>query len=172
VHFPVYRTYISALGRSAQDEHFFQQAMDGARQTLSEGDWPVLDCVAAGSAARRGGKPAGRARKILKHACVRFQQLTSPAAAKAVEDTAFYRSAVLLSRNDVGFNTEQFSAPVSGFHAINQQRWRSSRTTCWPPPPTTTSAAKTPARAWRCSASAASGTPNRSSLARPRPSAA
>ncbi|WP_277757939.1 malto-oligosyltrehalose synthase [Pseudomonas sp. A34-9] len=123
VHFPVYRTYISALGRSAQDEVFFQQAMDGARQTLSEADWPVLDCVAAwlgGTPWRR--KPHGRSRKILKHACVRFQQLTSPAAAKAVEDTALYRSAVLLSRNDVGYNTEQFSAPVSDFHAVNQQR--------------------------------------------------
>jgi len=123
VHFPVYRTYISAMGRSEQDEVFFQQAMDGARQTLSEADWPVLDCVAAwlgGTPWRR--KPRGRSRKILKHACVRFQQLTSPAAAKAVEDTALYRSAVLLSRNDVGYNTEQFSAPVSDFHAVNQQR--------------------------------------------------
>ncbi|QHC95732.1 malto-oligosyltrehalose synthase [Pseudomonas sp. R84] len=123
VHFPVYRTYISAMGRSAQDEVFFQQAMDGARQTLSEADWPVLDCVAAwlgGTPWRR--KPRGRSRKILKHACVRFQQLTSPAAAKAVEDTALYRSAVLLARNDVGYNTEQFSAPVSDFHAVNQQR--------------------------------------------------
>jgi (1->4)-alpha-D-glucan 1-alpha-D-glucosylmutase len=67
-------------------------------------------------------RPVGRERKILKHACVRFQQLTSPAAAKAVEDTAFYRSAVLLSRNDVGFSTEQFSAPLADFHAVNQQR--------------------------------------------------
>lgn len=123
VHFPVYRTYINALGRAAQDEQFFQQAMDGARQTLGEGDWPVLDCVAAwlgGTPWRH--KPRGRSRKILKHACVRFQQLTSPAAAKAVEDTALYRSAVLLSRNDVGYNTEQFSAPVSDFHAVDQQR--------------------------------------------------
>ncbi|MFJ2710666.1 malto-oligosyltrehalose synthase [Pseudomonas sp. NPDC087346] len=123
VHFPVYRTYISALGRSAQDEVFFQQAMEGAKQTLGESDWPVLDCLAGwlgGQPWRR--KPRGRSRKILKHACVRFQQLTSPAAAKAVEDTALYRSAVLLSRNDVGYNTEQFSAPLSDFHAVNQQR--------------------------------------------------
>jgi len=117
VHFPVYRTYISPLGRSAEDEVFFRQALDGARQTLGEADWPVLDSLANWL----GGEPwrqhlAGRPRKRLKHACVRFQQLTSPAAAKAVEDTAFYRSAVLLSRNDVGFNTEQFSAPVSDFH--------------------------------------------------------
>ncbi len=123
VHFPVYRTYISAMGRSEQDEAIFQHAMDGARQTLSEADWPVLDSVASwlgGTTWRR--KPRGRSRKILKHACVRFQQLTSPAAAKAVEDTALYRSAVLLSRNDVGYNTEQFSAPVSEFHEVNQQR--------------------------------------------------
>lgn len=123
VHFPVYRTYISAMGRSEQDEAIFQHAMDGARQALSEADWPVLDSVAGwlgGTPWRR--KPRGRSRKILKHACVRFQQLTSPAAAKAVEDTALYRSAVLLSRNDVGYNTEQFSAPVSEFHEVNQRR--------------------------------------------------
>lgn len=123
VHFPVYRTYISALGRSAQDEVFFQQAMDGARQTLGEADWPVLDFLAGwlgGEPWRK--RPVGRERKRLKHACVRFQQLTSPAAAKAVEDTAFYRSAVLLSRNDVGFNTEQFSAPVADFHAACARR--------------------------------------------------
>lgn len=123
VHFPVYRTYISPRGRSAEDDVFFQQAMDGARQTLSEADWPVLDCLAGwlgGEPWRK--RPVGRARKILKHACVRFQQLTSPAAAKAVEDTAFYRSAVLLSRNDVGFSTEQFSAPVADFHAMCSNR--------------------------------------------------
>ncbi|NJJ60262.1 MULTISPECIES: malto-oligosyltrehalose synthase [unclassified Pseudomonas] len=123
VHFPVYRTYISARGRSADDDKVFQQALDGARTTLGEGDWPVLEHLEKwlGGQPWRN-RPVGRERKILKHACVRFQQLTSPAAAKAVEDTAFYRSAVLLSRNDVGFSTEQFSAPLAEFHAINQQR--------------------------------------------------
>ncbi|MEX5624973.1 malto-oligosyltrehalose synthase [Pseudomonas marginalis] len=123
VHFPVYRTYISARGRSADDDKVFQQAMDGARTTLGEGDWPVLEHLEnwLGGQPWRN-RPVGRERKMLKHACVRFQQLTSPAAAKAVEDTAFYRSAVLLSRNDVGFSTEQFSAPLAEFHAINQQR--------------------------------------------------
>ncbi|MGY2397880.1 malto-oligosyltrehalose synthase [Pseudomonas sp. SDO5271_S396] len=125
VHFPVYRTYISARGRSAADDRVFQQAMDGARSTLGEGDWPVLEHLQnwLGGQPWRN-RPVGRERKILKHACVRFQQLTSPAAAKAVEDTAFYRSAVLLSRNDVGFSTEQFSASLADFHAVNQQRLR------------------------------------------------
>ncbi|TKK29554.1 malto-oligosyltrehalose synthase [Pseudomonas sp. CFBP13528] len=126
VHFPVYRTYISARGRSAADDKIFQQAMEGARSTLNEGDWPVLDHLEQwlGGQPWRN-RPLGRARKMLKHACVRFQQLTSPAAAKAVEDTAFYRSAVLLSRNDVGFSTEQFNAPLTDFHAVNQQRLKS-----------------------------------------------
>lgn len=117
VHFPVYRTYISPLGRSAEDEVFFQKALEGARQTLSEADWPVLDCLAnwlGGMPWRQ--RPRGSQRKRLRHACVRFQQLTSPAAAKAVEDTALYRSAALLSRNDVGYNTERFSAPTQEFH--------------------------------------------------------
>ncbi|NVZ69414.1 malto-oligosyltrehalose synthase [Pseudomonas costantinii] len=124
-HFPVYRTYISARGRSERDDVFFLQALAGARNTLSEADWPVLDHLEKwlGGQPWRN-RPVGRERKILKHACVRFQQLTSPAAAKAVEDTAFYRSAVLLSRNDVGFCTEQFSAPVAEFHSVNQQRFQ------------------------------------------------
>ncbi|WLH10273.1 malto-oligosyltrehalose synthase [Pseudomonas hefeiensis] len=117
VHFPVYRTYINPLGRSSEDDVFFRQALEGARQTLSEADWPVLDYLAdwLGGMPWRD-RPRGSQRKRLRHACVRFQQLTSPAAAKAVEDTALYRSAVLLSRNDVGYNTERFSAPLQEFH--------------------------------------------------------
>ncbi|MGC1331810.1 malto-oligosyltrehalose synthase [Pseudomonas sp.] len=123
VHFPVYRTYVSPCGRPAEDEGFFQQALEGARASLGEADWPVLDYLArwlGGEAWRR--LPPGRPRKLLRHACVRFQQLTSPTAAKAIEDTAFYRSAVLLSRNDVGFDAEHFSAPPQVFHDACEQR--------------------------------------------------
>lgn len=123
VHFPVYRTYIGACGRSAADEVFFQQALQGARDTLGEADWPVLAYLQQWLGGRGWRQlPPGRQRKMLKHACVRFQQLTSPTAAKAVEDTALYRSAVLLSRNDVGFSTEQFCAPVEAFHAVCRER--------------------------------------------------
>jgi (1->4)-alpha-D-glucan 1-alpha-D-glucosylmutase len=117
MHFTVYRTYISAAGRSDADEVVFQQALADARQDLNEADWPVLDNLEQWL----GGQPwrslpVGRSRKMLKLACVRFQQLTSPTAAKAVEDTAFYRYGRLLSRNDVGFGTELFSAPIEAFH--------------------------------------------------------
>ena len=123
MHFGVYRTYISAAGRSEADEQVFQQALAGAREVLNEADWPVLNNLEQWL----GGEPwrslpVGRSRKMLKHACVRFQQLTSPTAAKAVEDTAFYRYARLLSRNDVGFSAERFSAPTEAFHHACQTR--------------------------------------------------
>ncbi|CRI57986.1 malto-oligosyltrehalose synthase [Pseudomonas sp. CCOS 191] len=124
-HYPVYRTYINACGRPAEDEAFFQQALTGARQSLGEADWPLLDQLERWL----GGQPwrhlpPGRPRKHLRHACVRFQQLTAPSAAKAVEDTAFYRSARLLSRNDVGFDAERFSADAAWFHNEAQRRLR------------------------------------------------
>ncbi|MBA1200633.1 malto-oligosyltrehalose synthase [Pseudomonas capeferrum] len=124
-HYPVYRTYINALGRPAEDERFFQQALGGARQTLGEADWPLLDHLQRWLGGQRWRSlPPGRARKQLRHACVRFQQLTAPSAAKAVEDTAFYRSARLLSRNDVGFEAERFSAGAEVFHNEAQRRLR------------------------------------------------
>ncbi|MDU8418210.1 malto-oligosyltrehalose synthase [Pseudomonas syringae] len=123
VNFPIYRTYISVCGRSAQDDKYFQQAMEGARATLNEGDWPVLDYLARWLGGEPWRKlPRGPLRKLYKNACVRFQQLTSPVAAKSVEDTSFYRSAVLLSRNDVGFHPQHFGAPVDDFHQVCLQR--------------------------------------------------
>lgn len=117
VHFPVYRTYISAAGRREADEPFFQQALEGARTTLPEADWPLLDHLErwlGGESLR--SVPRGAPRNARRYACTRFQQLTSPAAAKAVEDTSCYRSAVLLSRNDVGFDPQHFSGTVEAFH--------------------------------------------------------
>lgn len=124
-HYPVYRTYFNACGRPAEDEAFFQQALAAARQDLAEADWPLLEQLERWL----GGQPwrclpPGRPRKHLRHACVRFQQLTAPSAAKAVEDTAFYRSARLLSRNDVGFEAERFSAGPAYFHNEAQRRLR------------------------------------------------
>ncbi|MEN0108819.1 MAG: malto-oligosyltrehalose synthase, partial [Pseudomonas sp.] len=122
VHFPVYRTYAGAHGRSAQDQVFFQHALEAAHGSLAEADWPLLgylDRWLGGQALRQ--LPPGPARKQRQKLLTRFQQLTSPAAAKAVEDTACYRSAVLLSRNDVGFD-QHFSAPLAELQRNWQQR--------------------------------------------------
>ena len=53
----------------------------------------------------------------------RFQQLSGPAAAKGVEDTAFYAYAPLLSRNEVGGGPEApLDRAVEEFHAGNAER--------------------------------------------------
>ena len=122
MHYPVYRTYINACGRPAEDEPFFQQALEGARSNLGEADWPLLEQLGRWL----GGEPwhalPRPLRKFHRHACVRFQQVTAPAAAKAVEDTACYRSAMLLSRNDVGFDSQRLAAPPEQFHTACQRR--------------------------------------------------
>lgn len=123
VHFPVYRTYAGACGRSPADQAFFAQALEGARTTLAEADWPLLDHLDRWLGAQPLRElPPGPARLLREKVLIRFQQLTSPAAAKAVEDTACYRSGVLLSRYDVGFDPQHFSASVDAFHQQCRER--------------------------------------------------
>lgn len=121
--FTVYRTYAAACGRSQQDQKYFQQALDAASERLPPADVTTLnqlDRWLGGDSLRQ--VPAGPMRRLRQRVLRRFHQLTSPAAAKAVEDTAFYRSGVLLSRNDVGFDPEHFSAPQTAFHQANMTR--------------------------------------------------
>lgn len=53
---------------------------------------------------------------------MRFQQTTGPVMAKAVEDTAFYRSLRLVAENEVGSHPEALGVPASAFHAQNSER--------------------------------------------------
>ncbi len=62
--------------------------------------------------------------ETLREAIRRFHQLTAPVAAKSVEDTAFYRYGVLLSRNDVGFNPAMMALDTPKFHARMTTRAR------------------------------------------------
>lgn len=128
VHFPVYRTYANSGHRSIQDQAFFSIALNDARTTLAQSDWPLLDYLEkwlGGEPIR--SLPPGPLRRLRQRTLARFQQLTSPIAAKAVEDTACYRSAVLLSRNDVGFDPARFSGSIAQFHQYCEER-----ATCFP----------------------------------------
>ena len=128
VHFPVYRTYANSGHRSIQDQAFFSTALNDAKTTLAQSDWPILNYLdqwLGGQPIR--SLPPGPLRRLRQRTLARFQQLTSPIAAKAVEDTACYRSAVLLSRNDVGFDPARFSGSVAQFHQYCEER-----ATCFP----------------------------------------
>lgn len=67
---------------------------------------------------RRTGNPA------IAAALRRFHQLTAPVAAKAVEDTAFYRYGRILSRNDVGFDPRCTFLTPRQFHDRVMARMR------------------------------------------------
>lgn len=108
-HFPVYRGY--GCERSSQEAKFFTHALEGAMRECRAADHPVILLID-----RLLSDP------VNETACIRFQQLSAPLVAKAVEDTAFYRYGVLLSRNEVGADIARFSLPPQEFHAACEER--------------------------------------------------
>ncbi len=123
VHFHVYRIYAGPAGISETDRRVLDRTLAEARRTVRPMDRPLLDIVGhwlAGDGLR--AVPAGLRRQEWLRAMVKFQQLSSPVAAKSIEDTAFYRYGRLLSRNEVGSDPAQFSLSVSALHAASRER--------------------------------------------------
>jgi (1->4)-alpha-D-glucan 1-alpha-D-glucosylmutase len=81
-------------------------------------DPPALHFVASVIAGE--GEEARRPARIT--AIRRFNQLAAPLAAKAVEDTAFYRYGRLISRNDVGFDAGVLGLDGDAFHDLMARR--------------------------------------------------
>jgi malto-oligosyltrehalose synthase len=118
-HFPVYRTYDAGALRSPADDTAFQTALAAAKADSPLALHPVLDRLDAWLG---GVVPPEDALALYKLAGTRFQQLSAPVAAKAVEDTAFYRYGRLLSRNDVGFDAALLGNGPQPFHDNCQAR--------------------------------------------------
>jgi len=121
IHFPVYRTYARVGCASQADYRFVLSAVERARQTCADSD--------AGLVATLGNWLSGLRIKpeldqLQAIALARFQQLSAPLCAKAVEDTAFYRYGRLISRNDVGFDPRRFAYATAEFHQKFQARAR------------------------------------------------
>ena len=111
-HFPVYRSYGSGR-RSPADDAVFAKAVTAAMADCRAPDRPVIALLDRWL----GGETVGADDLQRRAATIRFQQLSAPLAAKAVEDTAFYRYGVLLSRNEVGADIDCFAIPPEAFHA-------------------------------------------------------
>jgi (1->4)-alpha-D-glucan 1-alpha-D-glucosylmutase len=125
--FPVYRTYVTGSGPSADDRRDIDWAIGQARKTYIGPDPEILDFVrAALTLDLVDWNPAFDRDEVLRFA-LRFQQYTGPVMAKALEDTCFYRFNRLLSLNEVGGDPRQFGVTVSAFHHLMQERAKS-----WP----------------------------------------
>ena len=116
--FPVYRTY-TAEGQQRTDEEDRRQiqiAVEEAKDLNPATSGTVFDAVASILLleAPRGLTDEQVSERRLF--VMRFQQLTGPVMAKAVEDTAFYRQFPLASLNEVGGDPQVFGLTPSAFH--------------------------------------------------------
>ena len=108
---PVYRTYVTDVV-SADDRVVIGQAAAAASPALDAAGAAGLDRLVAALLLELPAPEAVR----------RFQQLSGPAMAKGVEDTALYRDTRLVSRNEVGGNLGVFGRPVAELHQANAER--------------------------------------------------
>ncbi|AXJ95713.1 MULTISPECIES: malto-oligosyltrehalose synthase [unclassified Sphingomonas] len=117
--FPVYRTYGTGDAAPAQDARTRAIVRERVEGLIPPGEDAVTDLVLAWLAGDGPGDTA-----LAAEAVRRFQQLSAPIAAKAVEDTAFYRYGRLISRNDVGADAETLGISLDAFHEAMHERAR------------------------------------------------
>ena len=117
--FPVYRTYVQVSTGTvrASDTRYVEEAIAAAREHRPDLPADLFDFFRDLLLLRVGPE---------EELVMRFQQLTGPAMAKGVEDTAFYHANRLVSLNEVGGDPGRFGVSVEEFHhgnAAAQERW-------------------------------------------------
>jgi (1->4)-alpha-D-glucan 1-alpha-D-glucosylmutase len=120
---PVYRTYAGAGGDpevSKRDARLLHAAAALARKHRPDLPGELFDFLDELLSFRRRGE-------LEDDFVLRFQQLTGPIMAKAVEDTAFYCYARFAALNEVGGDPGRFGLSVPGFH-----QWCQRRQNLWP----------------------------------------
>jgi (1->4)-alpha-D-glucan 1-alpha-D-glucosylmutase len=117
VAFPVYRTYVRPGDENVgeTDRRVIAEACRRARARRVDVDDRVFDFIESVLLLRWA---EAEERELV----MRFQQLTGPAMAKGLEDTAFYRYARFLALNEVGGDPAHFSEPREELHSWLAQR--------------------------------------------------
>ncbi len=119
--FPVYRTYARAeIGEvSNLDRHYVGEAIEAAKTHRPDIAADLFDFFRDLLLLEIRGE---RESELV----MRFQQLTGPAMAKGVEDTAFYNFHRLISLNEVGGSPGEFGLSAAEFHRLaadSQRIW-------------------------------------------------
>ncbi|QEV20953.1 malto-oligosyltrehalose synthase [Streptomyces alboniger] len=115
VRLPVYRPYVS--GGAAPETVLTARAAEEARAVFSVPEEAETVDVVRDLALGRAGAADGSGGAAVAAFRARFAQTASALRAKAVEDTAFYRHAPLLSAAEVGGAPERPAVSVEEFHA-------------------------------------------------------
>ena len=114
----VYRTYSTAEGLPEWDRPVLDQAIAAAKVRQPGHEHGVLHQISRWLQGRDGDP------QLRGEAARRLQQLSAPVAAKAIEDTAFYRYGRLLSANEVGSDPGRMAASIPQTHAVFAARAR------------------------------------------------
>jgi (1->4)-alpha-D-glucan 1-alpha-D-glucosylmutase len=120
--FPVYRSYVTPDHIGEQDHRHIEWAVERARQAYDNRDEGLLDYVRTLLFAKVPDDADAAYRARAADFTARFQQLTGPVMAKALEDTCFYRYVRLLSLNDVGSDPRRFGITPAAFHRQSELR--------------------------------------------------
>jgi (1->4)-alpha-D-glucan 1-alpha-D-glucosylmutase len=126
--FGVYRTYVRAEAGLVRREDVAR--VEEARGAVAERR-PDIDPDLLGFLADLLSLRLPARRPLEDEWVMRFQQLTGPAMAKGVEDTAFYRYTRLVALNEVGGDLARFGTGPGEFHAANaatHERWPGTMT--------------------------------------------
>ncbi len=121
---PVYRTYVDESHPlpAGEDRRLLEGALAEAR-ARGRASGEALDLLESALLATAGSLGDPSRERFRVRFVQRFQQLSGPATAKGVEDTAFYVFTPLLSRNEVGGGPEApLEHAVEDFHAGNALR--------------------------------------------------
>ena len=112
--FPVYRSYVSAEGVHPRDGEVMDIAVAAAERRNPLMGKPLLHFI-RDTVLLRAPVPEAMKADQLRFAG-KFQQVTSPATAKGIEDTAFYIYNRLTSLNEVGGDPGRFGRPPEAVH--------------------------------------------------------
>src|SRR4029453_12657631 len=124
--FPVYRTYVGEDRPAVNDSDraFIARAVAQAKRRPPLTSPSIYDWIQDILTLRFPPRAHEAERRELEFV-MRFQQITSPVAAKGYEDTALYRFNRLVSLNEVGADPSRFGTPLAEFHAAMADRQRS-----------------------------------------------
>jgi (1->4)-alpha-D-glucan 1-alpha-D-glucosylmutase len=115
--FPVYRSYADDTGVSDADRRDIEWAVARARRAARTVDTTAYDFVQAVLTTDLVIDYPGQFRKRdVVELARKIQQFTAPVMAKSVEDTAYYRDARFIARNEVGAEPDRLFASVQAFH--------------------------------------------------------
>ncbi|MFT3975005.1 MAG: malto-oligosyltrehalose synthase [Amaricoccus sp.] len=116
----VYRTYADADGMGTGDRERLARAVAQGRAAAAWLEPDAFELVAAVLGLDLAAFPGAEAE--VREAALRAQQLSGPAMAKGLEDTALYRYSRLIALNEVGSEPGRFGVEVAAFHAANAAR--------------------------------------------------